>query len=182
MVAVIRRIVQFWRFAHKVLARAADGTTMTLRTPAAALAALALLALPAPASAATSPKSAVREFTGTVASVAGKGKSFRLRRTGRAAVVVKVSRKTRVAKGAKPRRGRKLVVRARRSGRAWLARSVKLVPVPVAQEDDPEEDIVGDEPDLADEEFGDDDSDPVLDLEDTLGDVFGDDGSADEPE
>ena len=75
----------------------------------------------------------MREFTGTVASVSGKKKTFRLRRSGRAAIVVQLSRKTKVAKGARPLKGRKLVITARRAakGRSWLARSVKLVPVAV---------------------------------------------------
>ncbi|HEX5911184.1 MAG TPA: hypothetical protein VFY44_11880 [Thermoleophilaceae bacterium] len=155
---------------------------MNARIPAVALAALALLALPMPASAAKHPRSAVREFTGTVASVSGKKKTFRLRRTGRAAIVVQLSRKTKVAKGAKPLKGRKLVVKARRAGkgRSWLARSVKLVPV--AAEDEPAEDDVLDEEPVTEDEEG-EDTDPVLDLEDTLGDLFGDDeGSDEEPE
>ena len=149
---------------------------MTLRTSAVALAALVLLALPMPASAAKHPKSAVREFTGTVASVSGKTKTFRLRRSGRAAIVVQLSRRTKVARGAKPLKGRKLVITARRAtkGRSWLARSVKLVPVPA-------DDILDEEPVTGDEEG--EDTDPVLDLEDALGDVFGgDDGSDEEPE
>ena len=155
---------------------------MTLRTPAVALAALALLALPMPASAAKHPKSAVREFTGTVASVSGKKKTFRLRRSGRAAIVVQLSRKTKVARGAKPLKGRKLVISARRAGkgRSWLARSVKLVPGP-ADDELADDDILDEEPVTGDEEG--EDTDPVLDLEDTLGDVFGDDdGSGEEPE
>lgn len=151
----------------------------------AAVAATALIALlagvPSPAGAATSSKSAVREFQGTVASVAARDKSFRLRRTGRAAVVVRVSRRTRVAKGAKPRKGRKLVVKARRSKKGWVARSVKLAPAPAAQEPDDElsgEDSLDDEP-LDEEETADE---PELDVDDILGDVFGDDGSGEEEE
>ena len=155
---------------------------MSLRTSAAALAAIALLAAPGPAAAAGKSKPAVREFTGTVASVAGKGRSFRLRRGGRAAVVVRVSRRTRVARGAAPRKGRKLVVRARRTRRGWLARSVRLAPVPA------QDDTSGLEPFGEDEEFGADDpvegedSDPGLDLEDALDDVLGAGDPGDQPE
>ncbi len=152
---------------------------MNLRTPAAALAVVALLALPAPATAGKGTKTSVREFTGTVVSVGAKGKSFRLRRSGRAAVVVRLSRKTKVAKGAKPRKGRKLVVKARRSKRGWRARSLKLVPE-VSEKDDEfgDDEPFEDEP-LADE-GEDEEADPGLDLEDALGDTFGEDDEADE--
>ena len=155
---------------------------MNLRTPAAALAVVALLALPAPATAGKGSKTSVREFTGTVVSVGAKGKSFRLRRSGRAAVWVRLSRKTRVAKGAKPRKGRKLVVKARRAKRVWKARSLRLVPVVGDQEDELGEDDEA----FEDEPFADDEdaeeADPGLDLEDTLGDIFGGDDGADEEE
>lgn len=138
---------------------------MTLRTAAAALAAIALFALPTSVSAKSS-KPAVREFTGTVSSASAK--SFKLRRPGRAAVVVRVSRKTRVARGAKPRKGRKLVVKARRHGRAWLARSVRLVPVPAGEEVDggeqPGDGVIEDQPD-PDEEPDSLGSNPELELE-----------------
>ena len=154
---------------------------MTLRMPAAALAATALLAAlsiaPSPASAAKGPKSAVREFTGTVASVKSGGKSFRLRRSGRAAIQVRVVRKTKVAKGAKPRKGRKLVIKARRSKGGWVARSVKLVP-PVADEEETElgdDALGGDDEEIAGDEESGDEGDGV-DLDDTVGDLFGDSG------
>jgi len=149
----------------------------------AAVAASALIALvaavPSPAAAAGSSKSVVREFKGTVASVAARGKSFRLRRTGGPAVVVRVSKRTKVGKGAKPRSGRKLVVKARRSKKGWVARSVKLAPAPAARQP-AGEDSLDDEP-FEDEE---DTADlPELDVDDILGDVFGDDdGSGEEEE
>lgn len=153
---------------------------MNFRTPAAALAVVALLALPAPATAGKGAKTSVREFTGTVVSVGAKGKSFRLRRSGRAAVVVRLSRKTRVAKGAKPRKGRKLVVKARRSKRGWKARSLKLVPAVSEKKGDE----FGDDEPFEDEPFADgeedEDADPGLDLEDALGDIFGEDDEADD--
>jgi hypothetical protein len=156
---------------------------MNLRTSAAALAAIALLAVPGPAAAAKKSKPAVREFTGTVASVAGRGRSFRLRRGGRAPVVVKISRRTRVAKGAKPRKGRKLVVRARRTGKGWLARSVKLVSVPADDNAQGDDESLGDDVEFGGDDQADgEDADPGLDLEDTLDDVLGDDSSGDEPE
>jgi len=149
---------------------------MTLRTTAVALAAVALLALPAGATAGKGSKAAVREFTGTVSAV--KGKSFTLRRSGRAAVVVKLARRTKVAKGAGPRKGRKLVVKARRAKKAWVARSVKLVPVAGRQEDDEfaseEEDPLDEEP-LGDAgEPEEPESEPGLDLEDTFEDLLPD--------
>ena len=119
----------------------------------------------------------MREFTGTVASVTAKGKSFRLRRTGRAALVVKLSRKTKVAKGAKPRKGRKLVVKARLSKKGWLARSVRLVPVASGED----EDLSLDDP-LGEEPEGDAGEELELDLEDPLDDLLGDEDSEEEPE
>lgn len=157
---------------------------MTFRIPAAALAATAVLAalsaVPSPASAAKGSKSAVREFKGTVAAVKPGGKSFRLRRSGQAAIQVRVVRKTKVAKGAKPRKGRKLVVKARRDKRGWVARSVKLVPVVADdQTESGDEQISGDE-EIAGDEFGDEeegetgDEGDGIDVDETLGDVFGD--------
>ena len=163
--------VQFRCRGREAAGRPADGQAMTLRTTAAAVVAIALLALPATATAGKGSKPAVREFTGTVSAV--KGKSFTLRRSGRAAVVVKLARKSRVAKGAKPLKGRKLVVKARRVKKAWVARSVKLVPV-ATQEDD---EFATEDDDLLDEEpLGEADapeeSEPELDLEDTFEDLL----------
>lgn len=159
---------------------------MTFRMPAAALAATALLVAlsiaPSPASAAKGSKSVVREFTGTVASVKSGGKSFRLRRSGRAAIHVRVVRKTKVAKGAKPRKGRKLVIKARRSKGGWVARSVKLVP-PVADEETESGDdaLGGDDEEIAgDEEVEYGDEGDGVDLDDTVGDLFGDSGDEEE--
>ncbi len=139
---------------------------MTLRTTAAALAAIALVAMPT-AAAAKGPKPVVREFTGTVSAV--KGKTFTLRRSGRTPVVVKLARKTKVAKGARPRKGRKLVVRATRVKKAWVARGVKLVPVAVREDDelDDDEDPLDVEPLLDEDELG-------VDLEETFEDLLPD--------
>lgn len=167
---------------------------MNLGIPRAALAATALLAalslVPSTASAGKGTKPVVREFTGTVAAVKAGGKSFRLKRAGRPALQVRLVGKTRVAKGARPRKGRKLVVKARRGKRNWVARSVKLVPVVVDDETDDEALDTADDPadDLGDEagddlgdDFGDDVGDDLgddgdLDLEDTFGDALGDSG------
>ena len=153
---------------------------MTFRTAAAALATIALVVVPSDALAGKSPnkgpdkgkKSHVREFTGTVSWA--KGKSFQLSRSGRPTLTFRLSRKTKVAKGAKPRTGRQLVVKARRGKRGWVARSIKLVPVPVARgKDEDGESLDDDEPKL-DEESGEED-DSLLDLEETLGDDTFDD-------
>jgi len=144
---------------------------MTFRTAAAALATVALIAVPSEAVAGKGHKSPVREFTGTVSWA--KGKSFQLQREGRPTLTFRLSRKTRVAKGAKPRKGRQLVVKARRGKRGWVARKIKIVPVPVAEEDEDNESLDDDEP-MLDEESGEED-DSLLDLEETLGDDTFDD-------
>ncbi|HYI36162.1 MAG TPA: hypothetical protein VEX39_06140 [Thermoleophilaceae bacterium] len=150
--------------------------------PVAAVAAASLLAvvsLVPSASAAKRAKPSVREFTGTVVSVGPRGKTFRLRRSGRPSVLVRVSRKTKLAKGAKPRKGRALVVKARREKKkGWLARSVRLVPVVV----DEDEDLTADEPAVEEPAAGEDaDEDVLSDLADEVDGLFGDeDGEGDE--
>lgn len=153
--------------------------------PAAALAAaslLAVLSLAPPASAAKRSKPSVREFTGTVVSVRAKQKTFRLRRSGRPSVVVRLSRKTKVAKGARPRKGRVLVVKARRvKKKGWVARSVKLVPVVADDDQTAPGDPVDDEPVAGDEDEDLDDLEEIVgDLDDDVGDLLGDDDGADE--
>jgi hypothetical protein len=153
---------------------------MTFRLTVAAATATALLAalslLPATASA-RGHKTQVREFTGTVTKVARGGRSFRLRRAGRAAVRVRVARATKFAKGAGPRAGRKLMVKARHERHGWLARSVKLVPVVV--DDEPVGDPLGDD-EFTDDPLGDEGDDGILDdLDEPVDDLL---GSPDEEE
>lgn len=147
----------------------------------AALAATALLTIlavvPSPASADRGAKRAVVQLKGTVVSVKAGGRSFRLSHAGGGSVTVRVARRTRVAKNARPRAGRKLVIRAMRTRRGWIARSIRAVGPARGQK---QTGAGKGKPKADDDDGADDEADDGTDLEDEFGDMV--DDSSDEEE
>jgi hypothetical protein len=120
------------------------------------LAVALMAAVPGGAMAKSGHKAKAHTFTGTVAAVAKDRRSFRLRRSGKSALRIRVARSTKTGKGAHVRTGQSLGVRARRVHGAWVATRISRLTNstatdPASGADDPDPDLGEDDQDIEDD-------------------------------